>query len=42
MLSLEGDGAQTVTHILKGSQFLAAKTLHAGNVLLIRIYHSYS
>ena len=30
MLSLEGDGAQVVSQILKSSQFLAAKTLHAG------------
>ena len=30
MLSLDGDGAQTVSQILKGSQFLAAKALHGG------------
>lgn len=33
MLSLDGDGAQAVTQILKGSQFLAAKALHAGKTL---------
>lgn len=33
MLSLDGDGAQAVTQILKGSQFLAAKALHTGKTL---------
>ena len=39
MLSLDGDGAQAVTQILKGSQFLAAKALHSGKTLSHVCHH---
>jgi len=32
MLSQDGDGAQTVTLALKETQFLAARSIHAGRL----------